>query len=165
MTALYTERCLLQRLRKQDIEEAVQLYTDKEVRAFLGGTIPEELAILKLKSWIDNEEGQYFCIRLKKDFEFIGMIYYAPYHEGDCTELSYELLPSYWGMGYAREVVKRMLTYGRDSLCLDYIVSETQAVNIRSRTLLECVGFTTIKEVIRFNERQIVYHYQWDKIV
>lgn len=56
MTALYIERCLLQRLRKQDIEEAVQLYTDKEVRAFLGGTISEELAILKLKSWIDNEE-------------------------------------------------------------------------------------------------------------
>ncbi len=71
--------------------------------------------------------------------------------------MSYELLPEYWGKGYATEAVEAALGYAFVDLGLERVVAETQAANERSCRLLERLGMKAERKLERFGAKQVIY--------
>ncbi|WP_240904059.1 GNAT family N-acetyltransferase [Bacillus sp. N1-1] len=101
--------------------------------------------------------SSYWTVFLKESQEFIGIVFLDTYHDGVKTEVGYQFLPEFWGRGYAREVVTRVIEYGFSELNLDEIVAETQTRNTASCSLLQKVGMTRGDQLERFGEEQSTF--------
>lgn len=152
-----TERCSLRPLAESDFAEAAGLFTDENVRKYLGGTITEAAAREKLAKWLTDGESIYFTVRLLADGSFVGIVDVSPHHDRENKELSYQFLPQHWGMGLAAEVLENVLEYCRDELGIRKVVSETQTANVRSCRLLEKLGYTLVEQFERYGARQNLY--------
>jgi len=157
-----TDRCILQLLCLNDIEEAVELFTNSDARKYLGGAIPKEEAIKKLNRCVGAKKkiylwSIYYCVRLKDTGKFIGIVSITPHHNLLYKELSYQFLPSIWGNGYAYETIKSLIQYCTYNYKLHRLVSETQVANVKSCKLLEKLGYKLHKKLERFNCEQSLY--------
>lgn len=152
-----TKRCILQPLTKNDINEAVALFINYDVRKHLGGVIPMDAAIAKLNKWITADDSLYFSVRLKNNCVLAGIIDISPHLNSINKELSYQFLPSVWGMGYAYESIHSVIEYCSNVLDIKYLVSETQTENIRSCSLLQKLRFKLGDKINRFGAEQSIY--------
>jgi len=153
-----TDKCELNDLKTSDIDHIVRLETNPEVRQFLGGS--------KDVQTIHSEFHQYFktgifsqrwTIRSKEDDPFIGTITLDTHHNGIDTEVSYQILPEWWGLGYATETLRTVMEYCLEELKLPRIIAETQVANLKSCRLLEQLGFCLESRIERFGEEQAIY--------
>ena len=156
-----TERCRLEPVTAADQENVLRLYTDPEVRRFLGGALSLREAEEKIAGFSESAQeadgGGICAVRRKGDGAFLGSIYLSAYYDPGCYELSYTFLPEFWGKGYAFEAMQASLDYCREALGLKKIYAETQTENLRSRRLLERLGYRAEKELVRFGAVQTVY--------
>lgn len=104
-----------------------------------------------------QKSSSYWGVFLKESAEFIGLVFLDTYHDGVKTEVGYQFLPEFWGLGYAREVVTSVINYGFSELDLDEIVAETQTRNTASCSLLHKVGMTRVGQLERFGEEQSTF--------
>lgn len=158
MPLLTTDRCILTHPEYDDIEELVTLYTDTEVRKYLGG--PADAALLRQRIIArigSSEHASYWIIRHARDGAFIGSVSLAPHHDGIRTEISYQLLPRWWRQGYATEVVHRVIAHAFADLGIPEIVAETQLANLASCRLLTRIGMHLEQTVDRFGARQGIF--------
>lgn len=160
--SIETDRCILQLLGFDDVEEAVELFTDSDTRKYLGGAISKEEAIMKLNRCIEAKKrlffwSSYYCVRLKDTGKFIGIISITPHHSRLFKELSYQFLPTFWGNGYAYETIKAVIQHCKNNYKLRHLISETQTANVKSCKLLEKVGCKLKKKLERFGCEQSVY--------
>lgn len=151
-----TERCTLCDLQKTDFADALELFTNEQVRAYLGGPITEQQAYSKLHSWLESED-LYLCVRLTTTHDFIGIISVSQHYDNKLKELSYQFLPQYWGKGLAGESIKAFLEYLNESYLIAELIAETQSINTKSCKLLEKLGFITESVVSRFGAEQRIY--------
>ena len=98
-----------------------------------------------------------WAIRSKANRSFIGLVTLDKHRDGEDTEISFELLPEWWGQGYATEAVRAVIDYALKDLELPRVIAETQAANIASRRLLERLGMHPKQTVVRFGAKQIIY--------
>jgi RimJ/RimL family protein N-acetyltransferase len=63
-------------------------------------------------------------------------------HFTPCTEIGWRFRPEFWGRGLAFRAACQALRFGFESLRLLEIVSFTVATNVRSRNLMERLGFS-----------------------
>lgn len=161
--SIETDRCILQMLCSKDIEEAVQLFTDSEVRKYLGGPISRDGAIKKLHGCLGTNKTilfwkVYYCVRLKDTGKFIGLVSITPHHNLLYKELSYQFLPDSWGKGYAYETINSIIHHYKNNYkVLRRLVSETQTANIKSCKLLERLGYKIHRKLQRFGSEQSLY--------
>lgn len=73
------------------------------------------------------------------------------------TELSYQIMPKWWGIGIGTEVSEAVLNYGFIEMELISVVAETQLKNRASCRLLEKLGMKEEERVERFDEMQVIY--------
>ena len=160
---LETNRCLLSYLQVDDYDDVKLLYVNEDVRKYLGGTQNnEEIKASFTKMIHPTIESLYFIAREKYTKEFIGLISLDTHHDGISTEISYQLLPKWWGDGYATELLNEIINYAINSLKLTEIVAETQTANRASCKLLEKVGMTLRETVHRFGEVQSIYYIEYN---
>ncbi|MFC4559214.1 GNAT family N-acetyltransferase [Virgibacillus kekensis] len=152
-----TERCFIKAFQKSDANDVKELYTNQEVRKFLGG-IPSESTILEtIEGMIFPEEDAFFWVIKEKETKmFIGLVSLSSHHEGD-IEISYQLHPDWWGKGYATEVVEKIIHYAFNELKISKLVAETQTANKSSCSLLERLGMNLEKKIIRFGAEQALH--------
>lgn len=156
-----TNRCRLFKLQDSDYDELKKLYTNHQVRKYLGGAIDDEILLRNkfeeiLGNW-SNTYVNYWVIRLIANNEFMGLVTLDNYHDGKNIEVSYQFLPEWWGSGYATEVLKTIIDYSFKKLGLLRLVAETQTANISSCRLLERVGMILESNLYRFNAKQSLY--------
>jgi len=156
---LETKRCTLTKLQASDYDNVRRLYVNEEVRKYLGGAWTEEEAITgSFRRMLASQEGaSFWIIREKQTNAFIGLISLDMHHDGVSTEVSYELLPEWWGSGYAAETVTAVIDYAFRELGLPEVIAETQAANKASCRLLERIGMSFRDTVQRFGEQQAIY--------
>jgi [ribosomal protein S5]-alanine N-acetyltransferase len=156
---LETKRCALTKLQASDYDNVRRLYVNEEVRKYLGGAWTEEEAITgSFHRMLASQEGaSFWIIREKQTNAFIGLISLDMHHDGVSTEVSYELLPEWWGSGYAAETVTAVIDYAFRELGLPEVIAETQAANKASCRLLERIGMSFRDTVQRFGEQQAIY--------
>ncbi|MBM7702785.1 GNAT family N-acetyltransferase [Metabacillus iocasae] len=155
---LQTERCVVTPIQVEDYELAKALYTSEQVRAYLGGVVAEEVIEQLFPQIVAKANDGYIqVIRVKETNEAIGIISLDTHHDGKSTEVSYQFLPSSWGKGYAKEVVKAVIQYAFTERNEPYLVAETQSANEASCRLLERVGMTVSDTLERFGAKQTIY--------
>ncbi|WP_404408081.1 GNAT family N-acetyltransferase [Jeotgalibacillus malaysiensis] len=153
-----TARTILEKVTESDLEDVKRLYKDPLVRKYLGG-VREEVAVSAVgKDFFQSDETSlYLTVGERDTSAFIGLVSLDPHHDGEDIEISYQLMPEWWGRGLGSEVVEAVLNTAFNEMNLTKIVAETQTANHSSCRLLEKVGMTLDRKVVRFGEEQRVY--------
>ena len=138
---IHTERLTLRAASDDDLEVIVRMLTDPAVRGYLGGPVPEDRARATLSGPLGDRWGSFLITRTDT-----GTVVGSCLLDRDLAdlEISYQLLPEYWGHGYAREAVVRVLDWAWENTDAGHIVAITQAANAASIRLLEVVGMRMI---------------------
>ena len=153
-----TNRCIVENLKHDDYNDVKLLYLDNEVREFLGGVVSDERYNISFREMINNnEDSLYWVVRLKNTNDFIGLVSIDTHHDGVSKELSYQFLASYWGNGYALEVIREILKFISRELNIKSVISETQVANKSSCRLLSNLGMRVVDKVYRFDAEQYIF--------
>ncbi|SFA85351.1 MULTISPECIES: GNAT family N-acetyltransferase [unclassified Bacillus (in: firmicutes)] len=152
-------RCKFLNVQNNDFEDVKKLYMNPRVREFLGGTVTEKVFLDGFKDMLENKSRMYhWCVRLKETNAFIGLVSLNEHHDGDRMEISYQILPDYWGQGLATELVKRLIRYTGEELKWRELIAETQAANRASCQVLLNAGMKFEQSLNRFGAIQNIYH-------
>lgn len=156
-----TKRCIIKPFTEKDKTEAKRIFTDDDVRRYLGGALSDAQADERLNAYFMQSKTLYATVRLFATGTFLGLLELSPAHDRIQTELSYYFLPEFWSQGYAGEVITAMLLICKEHMTIDHVVCETQTANISSCRMLEKLGFQKVEELLRFQTKQTVYEYRW----
>ena len=154
---LETDRCVLMPFQKHDYDEVKQLYMNLEVRRYLGGVRKEEELPRIFNEMCHTRDEDHWVVRNKDSNGLVGVISLGPHHDGSFHEISYQLLPEWWGNGYGLEAVRAILDYAFGVLHLPKVIAETQTSNLPSRKLLERAGMQEEQRLMRFGAEQIIF--------
>ena len=154
---LKTDRCSIYEIKESDLADVRILFTDDEVRTYLGGAYDKDREEEKLRNIMMGIDNQGFTVRRTSDSTLLGLIEIGPYHNGMEQEISYQFAPEVWGQGYAKEAIHAVLVFLSEQGTLESILAETQKKNIRSCRLLEALGFKMRESLIRFRQPLVVF--------
>lgn len=157
---IQTTRCELTTLQSTDWNLVIKLYTNIEVRRFLGGIVDENTIRSRfLKMLEPNMDIKYWVIQVKNNGSFakIGIISLGRHHNNIDTEISYQLLPEWWGKGYGTETVQAVVTHALEVLSLPRVIAETQVANVPSCRLLKSIGMNLSQTIERFGAKQGIF--------
>ena len=153
-----TTRCELTTLQSCDFDLVVKLYTNAEVRRFLGGVVNRHSTRLRFLKMLESGiRTQYWVIRVKNNNSSIGIVSLGKHHNKIDTEISYQLMPEWWRKGYGTEATKAVVTYGLTVLNLSRVIAETQIDNAASCRLLKRIGMRLELTVERFGAKQGIF--------
>jgi ribosomal-protein-alanine N-acetyltransferase len=156
---IQTQHCWLAPLKASDRHDVAALYRHEEVRRHLGGPVKGNPFDERFAALLDGGDIRAWVVREAKGGGFVGLITLARHHDGEDLEVSYQLLPAFWGRGLAAETVGAVIRYALTDLALPRVIAETQAANHRSRRLLERLGMATTRTVVGFGAPQVIYEW------
>lgn len=148
-----TQRLKLSTWKKEDLELASSLWGNKEVMKLLSskGYYTNAEILERLKREMDNLENfgvQYWKLHNAETLKFIGCCGFKPCEvEGNTIEFGFQLLPEFWGLGYAMEASLFCISYSLNILKNDQIYSGHHPQNKKSAKLLQKLGFKQIDYV------------------
>jgi [ribosomal protein S5]-alanine N-acetyltransferase len=157
-----TNRLVAERLRFQHLNELCRMHQNKQVMATLGGVRSDEETKLfifnNLNHWQQYEFGLW-VFRDKINHQFVGRAGLRKTDVEDINEveLSYALMPKFWGQGLATEIGKEILEKGFEILNLREIVCFTLTTNQASQRVMEKLGFQYEGEIIYANLPHLFY--------
>lgn len=155
-TEIESDRLILRKAQDADREGLVEIFTDAEVRAHLGGVRPRK----DVEQFLDSVgtssttalPGSY-VIADKSTNRLIGFLGLGrrpadrPGHvtaEGEELELSYVLRRRAWGAGLAFEAATAALRAAAEELPDEPVLVVTQTANHRARRLASRLGFQEV---------------------
>ncbi|MEU4587226.1 GNAT family N-acetyltransferase [Kitasatospora aureofaciens] len=155
-TELSAFRLLLRPVETADSQLLRTLWTDPEVRRFLGGPVPADRLDRRLAD-AASQRG-HFTVVLTKASQAVGRVTLDPDHRAaGRAEVSYEFLPTYAGRGYAAEAVGTALHWCAQVAPDHQLIAVTQAANTRSRRLLERLGLLDTEHFVEYGQSQVLY--------
>lgn len=145
-----TQRLILRKFEKSDLEGMFQLHSHPEVHVFLGNqTISkkDEAAGLILhiqKQYEKNGVARWACIE-KSSGKFMGwcglkFVTEIENNQSHFHDIGYRFLPEFWNQGFAKEAAKPCVEYGFNVLNLSKIIGTCHINNIASKKVLEHCG-------------------------
>jgi [ribosomal protein S5]-alanine N-acetyltransferase len=140
-----------------DVSELALLFTDPDVRHYLGG--PCDLKEAKASAEDLTREGRAFpawVVMQPGSWEARGFVSLDVHHDGKDVEVSYALTQSVQRRGLGRRAVALALRKAWD-MGIDTVVAETQSANVRSIMLLDSLGFTIQRRLVRFGAEQVLF--------
>ncbi|WP_245238697.1 GNAT family N-acetyltransferase [Streptomyces sp. MZ04] len=157
-TTLTTDRLVLRPIEESDVPATARLWTDPEVRRYLGGPVDEETVRLRERHCVGARGA--FCVVSRGDGAVVGGVLLEPdRRRDDRIEVSYQLLPEQWGFGYGREAVAAVVAWahGATTPVGSEVVAVTQQANVRSRRLLEVIGMRQADSFVEWGAAQVLY--------
>ena len=144
---LQSQRLKFSRWTREDLPLAERLWGDPDVSRYIcaSGVFTHEEIEARLSLEIENDRIlgiQYWPVFACED-EFAGCCGLRPHGEGE-YELGIHLLPEYWHQGYASEAGRAAIGYAFGTLCGKALFAGHNPQNVRSRKVLEALGFTYI---------------------
>lgn len=148
---LETPRLWLRRWRECDTADFIRLNADECVMRFFLKKLSaaESVEFLeRIKAELSERGYGLFAVERKSDRVFMGFVglhcysfdvWFAP-----GVEISWRLLPEFWGQGYATEAARICLDYGRDEWRLDEIYSFTSLPNQASQRVMQKAGMKCV---------------------
>ncbi len=142
-----TKRLYLTEFVKGDAEELFKMRSDEKVLKYLDrdphkSVKESELMIEKMISTYNSKEGINWIIRGKDTLNIIGYIgYWRLVRENLRAEIGYAMKPEYWGNGYMKESLTKVIEFGFKEFCLHSIEANVNPDNAKSIKLLEKFGF------------------------
>jgi len=165
---LETERLLLRRLSKDDVNEIMELRGNPETMKFIPRPLitNEEEALAHFQvidDAIEKNQGINWAITLKGNSKLIGIIgHYRIQPENHRSEIGYMILPNYNNQGIVTEAIKVVLEYGFDDLQMHSIEAIIDPDNIASERVLQKNGFVKEAHIL---ENELYDSKFWDTVI
>lgn len=156
--SLSTARLVLRPVETADVPAVSRLWTDPEVRRYLGGPVAAAEVARRMRGF-EHSPGNFVAVS-RTNGTVVGLVTVIPDSDtGGRAEVSYRFLPEHWGHGYAREAVSAVVTWALREISPPpaTVVAVTQQANDRSRHLLESIGMTLIDSFVEFDAPQVLY--------
>jgi RimJ/RimL family protein N-acetyltransferase len=161
------DRIVLRKPLDSDRERLIELRTDPEVGAYIGGHSTRaavEQRIAEIGGLANAAQPGVFAIADKATDTFLGtaqLIRHPADQPGHLTDdsadelgVGYMLHRSAWGVGYATEALTAILRTGAAELPDEPVLLITQAANTRSRRLGDRLGFRLVKTFHAYDAEQ-----------
>lgn len=146
---LTTSRLLLRPWREDDRPAFAAMCADPRVMEFFSKTLSREESdamVERIQSGFAERGWGLWAVEVPGVAPFVGFVgLNVPAfetHFTPCVEIGWRLAVEHWGQGYATEAARAALDYGFKELKLPEIVSFTVPANVRSRGVMERLGFT-----------------------
>ncbi len=165
---LETERLLLRRVSKDDLNEIIELRGNPETMKFIPRPLvkTEEDALNHFKmidEKIEKNEGINWAITVKGNPKLIGIIgHYRIQPENHRCEIGYMILPQYNGQGIVTEAIKVVLEYGFEDLNMHSIEAVIDPDNFASERVLQKNGFVKEAHIL---ENEYYDGKFWDTVI
>lgn len=133
-----TERLILRRYKKEDIQDLFEYLSDKEVvkyEPYKPLTFDETKENLEWRIGTD----EMIAVELKNSHKMIGNVYMGK-RDFEAVEIGYVFNRNYWGNGYAAESFKALIQQAFSN-GVHRIYAECDPNNKNSWKLLEALGF------------------------
>lgn len=157
----HTERLTLRPLSMDDLDIALEIFTDHQTTRFISGPFSAEEVTKKMPSYVQrcgNGCIGMWCVLDKSTQEKLGIALLLPIPiekdgiewdrvegpnipDGD-IEIGYVLKPSAWGKGFATETCKRLLNFAFEETPLTEVVATFDDLNLESRHVLQKSGLS-----------------------
>jgi len=183
---LHTERLLLTPLLADDVDLALEMYTDPEVLRYVCDVMTEAEIRQEMSDSIKrggNGGIGVWCIKDRRTREKLGDAYLLPLPVDDEDidfslvvmgqmpdaeiEIGYFLKRSAWGRGYATEVCERVLQFAFEEVSLNEVVASVNEENVASRKVLEKCGLLDRGRTRCYGKDSPIYRItrdEWDEI-
>lgn len=150
-TIVKTERCIIREITTADVDRLYEIYSDYETRQYIEDLYEnKEDEIKYTEEYIANQyrffEYGLWIVTDKSTGTIIGR---AGLFNRDCQdeiELGFVFDKSYWGKGYAMEVLTAIISYAKSELSVTSMCANVHNDNIRSKKLLEKLSFKYDRE-------------------
>ena len=146
-TQLETDRLLLRRFRKSDLDALVALNGDEESMRFVSAPLTRE-QVAGVIDWFASEWRRlgygWFAVVEKQTHRLIGQCGLQCLEgrpEDREAELAFVIDKRVWSKGYATEAAREVITFGFGTGGLERIVAVTMTVNVPSQRVLQKLGF------------------------
>ncbi|MFI7410276.1 GNAT family N-acetyltransferase [Streptomyces sp. NPDC049627] len=163
--AIQTPRLTLRPAEPADVSAFTRLWTDADVRRFLGGPVAEDQLAVYQQHFAGHPH--LFTVVTRQGTVTLGSVTIDPKSRFDGRrEVSYSFLPEHWGKGYAREAVTAAVSWSFEHVASDdpSVVAVTQEANSRSRRLLEAIGMRVISTFLEWDAWQVMYAVQSEEL-
>ena len=138
MIVAETERLILRRYKKEDLQDLFEYLSDKDVVEYEPyKTMTFDEAKENLEWRIGTEE--MIAVELKSSHKMIGNVYLGK-RDFETLEIGYVFNRNYWGNGYAAESCKALIQRAFSN-GIHRIYAECDPRNKNSWKLLEALGF------------------------
>jgi RimJ/RimL family protein N-acetyltransferase len=142
-----TRRLVLRAPIRGDVPDLVKLADNRNIAAMLSRlpspyTRADAIAFVEIFALRADERP--YAITL--DGQFIGVVGFTYFQNGEPPELGYWLGEPYWGKGYMSEAVKAVLDAAFATHQYPKIKSRAVATNAASLAVLEKAGFKRVRE-------------------
>ena len=165
---LFTQRLILRKFKRDDIQALYAIYSDKETNTYLPWFVcknekeAEEIYTQKYEQIYKQERGYHYAICLKEDNTPIG---YVHLQTKEPYDLGYALCRGFWHKGYTREatraIMQRALQDG-----IPYITATHDENNHRSGAVMRALGMRfcyAYKERWQPKDKEVIFHlYQYN---
>lgn len=137
---------LLRQWRESDLDSYAAMNADPEVMRYFPARwswAESEASLQRMRRAIDERGWGLWAVEV--DGTWAGLTglntptFTAPFTP--CVEIGWRYRREFWGRGVAFQAAQQALAYGFETLRLDEIVAFTAAGNLRSRRLMERLGF------------------------
>jgi RimJ/RimL family protein N-acetyltransferase len=141
------KQVILRQWKGSDLEPFAAMNSDPEVMHYFPMLLTrEESAASMDRARARIEEHGWGWWAVEVDGVFAGFTGLAEprftAHFTPCVEIGWRLRREFWGQGIAFEAAQQAMKYAFSELKLSELVSFTAAVNLRSRKLMERLGFS-----------------------
>ena len=157
---LETERLILRRLVKKDVDAIYAMRSDAELMRFIREpqNRDESAGWVKLVSsrWMTEKIG--FCAMIEKSTgKFIGWCGLWKLKETGEVEIGYAVAKGSWGKGYATEAAIKFLAYAFERLQPEKVVAVARPENAASRRVMEKLGMNFVGTGAFYNQILVQY--------
>ena len=171
LVELRTSRLLLLRSRADDFDDLDRMHRDPQVMATLGGIRSAEQTTQFIDGLLAHWEQHGFGLWVARDaatgrFAGRGGLRHVLIEGKPEVEVSYGLMPEFWGRGLATELARESVRVGFNDLQLSDVVSFTLPTNRASQRVMEKAGFRYERDVIHADLPHVFYRLteqQWRK--
>nr|MBQ8253603.1 GNAT family N-acetyltransferase [Lachnospiraceae bacterium] len=151
---LDTDRCRVREITPEDVDELYEIYAQPGITDYMEDLYENrEDEIAYTLDYIRYHYGFYdfgmWIVEDKQSGTIIGRAGFDMRPESEIPELGFLVRTEYQKQGYATEVCDALLSYGKEYLGFDEVVSYADAENAPSVGLLKKLGFV-------FREAEIV---------
>jgi RimJ/RimL family protein N-acetyltransferase len=150
---LETDRLILRRFTRADLDHLYALDNDPEVMRYINGGTPTPRAVVErdiLPTFVRYDEGRpgfgFWAVVEKASGEWLGWFCFRLSQEtpGQVI-LGYRLRKAVWGQGYATEGARALIRKGFEEWGVQRVVASTYEENRASRRAMEKLGMALVR--------------------
>lgn len=152
---LETERLILRRFTRDDVDNLVELDSDPDVMRYITGgkptpreTIEDDFLPAFLAYYERGDRYGFWATIEKSNGKFIGWFHFRPPRDSidpDVAELGYRLRQDAWGKGYATEGSRALIDKGFRELGVRRVTAYTFEKHHASQRVMEKAGLTFVR--------------------